>query len=60
MRAAAGTEAPVFVSGHPEGRGHPLDIEAADVLRKPFTADALLDRLAALLEDPERPRTREK
>jgi len=40
----------LFVSGHPEDREGTLELEGTDLLRKPFTADALLARLRTLLD----------
>jgi DNA-binding response OmpR family regulator len=41
----------LFVSGHPEDRSGAMQLEGADLLQKPFSANALLARLRALLDD---------
>jgi CheY-like chemotaxis protein len=40
----------LFVSGHPEDRAGAVAIDGAELLRKPFTAEALLQRLRELLD----------
>jgi CheY-like chemotaxis protein len=41
----------LFVSGHPGEPGRRLDLPDDDWLPKPYTADALLDRLRGLIDD---------
>lgn len=40
----------LFVSGHPEDRGRPIELMDSDLLRKPFEADDLLTRLRELID----------
>jgi PAS domain S-box-containing protein len=42
----------LFVSGHPDDPSRHIDLPEAELLHKPYTADALLGRLRALLDRP--------